>query len=243
MKYFILLILIACISCNHVKKITNRQVERSHFKEVQDKDSIAVSEDFTRLQHKYLQDKNKQLVISFFPKASASLEDSVRIIDSNGSMIIHMGANTPSALLYTAAETTAALKDSFARQSDSTVDKLGKKTIKEVETESKATDKQSDRVPWYLVVIGGLLIVTVFYLSWKFFSVPKMVMLVPLACIVLSSCWKSESGVEVQAKYRSLAFAVKVVTVDSCQYVVANTKDGVSVIHKQNCKYCLQRIK
>lgn len=35
---------------------------------------------------------------------------------------------------------------------------------------------------------------------------------------------------------------ISVTEVDSCQYVVANVfGNGVSIIHKQNCKYCLKR--
>lgn len=29
--------------------------------------------------------------------------------------------------------------------------------------------------------------------------------------------------------------------IDSCEYVVANTRAGTSIIHKQNCKFCIAR--
>lgn len=176
MKYFILPVLLSCISCNHVKKITNKQTERSHFKEVQDKDSLAVSEDFIRLQHKYFADRNKSLLVSFFPKASASLNDSLRITDSIGSMIIHMGANTPSTLLYKTSETTAASKDSVVYASDSTLDKSVKKVVKSVAIEKKAIDKKSDRVPWYLIVIVGVLLLIAAVLFRKMTSIPGVQM-------------------------------------------------------------------
>lgn len=176
MKYFILPVLLSCISCNHVKKITNKQTERSHFKEVQDKDSLAVSEDFTRLQHKYFADRNKSLLVSFFPKASALMSDSLRIIDSNGSMIIHMGTNTPSALVYTATETTVASKDSVVYAVDSITDRSVKQVVTAVAIEKKASDKKSDRVPWYLIVIVGVLLLIAAVLFRKMTSIPGVQM-------------------------------------------------------------------
>jgi hypothetical protein len=70
-----------------------------------------------------------------------------------------------------------------------------------------------------------------------------------LLCAVFSSCNKtpqSPNSAEVKTRYTSWSCDVKLVDIDSCEYIVAQTgfKDGgLSIIHKQNCKYCAARSK
>lgn len=68
-----------------------------------------------------------------------------------------------------------------------------------------------------------------------------------LAAGLLFSCEPtSKDGAKSDTKYSSMSFDVKVITVDSCEYIVAQTgtlDGGLSIVHKQNCKYCLNRKK
>lgn len=63
----------------------------------------------------------------------------------------------------------------------------------------------------------------------------------------LSSCEPTaKDGAKSDIKYSSMSCEIKVITVDSCEYIVAQTgfsNGGISIVHKQNCKYCLNRIK
>jgi hypothetical protein len=36
---------------------------------------------------------------------------------------------------------------------------------------------------------------------------------------------------------------IQTITHDDCEYIIVQSTDGVSVVHKQNCKYCLERSK
>jgi hypothetical protein len=50
----------------------------------------------------------------------------------------------------------------------------------------------------------------------------------------------------VENKYSSWASQIKVVDIDSCEYILAQTgtiNGGLSIVHKQNCKYCAARLK
>lgn len=66
-----------------------------------------------------------------------------------------------------------------------------------------------------------------------------------LLCAVFSSCEpQAKDGAKADTKYSSWSCDIKVVEIDSCEYVVAQTgfKDGgLSIVHKQNCKYCAAR--
>jgi len=70
-----------------------------------------------------------------------------------------------------------------------------------------------------------------------------------LLCAVLSSCntdVEKEKGSADVASVQSWGWSanVKIITVDSCQYVVAETgtsNGGISIIHKQNCTFCHNR--
>jgi hypothetical protein len=51
---------------------------------------------------------------------------------------------------------------------------------------------------------------------------------------------------DVQTRYTSWSCDIKVLNIDDCEYIVAQTgfKDGgLSIVHKQNCKYCDARSK
>lgn len=50
----------------------------------------------------------------------------------------------------------------------------------------------------------------------------------------------------VKSKYSSYSCDIKVVDVDSCEYIVGQTgfsNGGLCIVHKQNCKYCAARSK
>jgi len=36
---------------------------------------------------------------------------------------------------------------------------------------------------------------------------------------------------------------VRVIDIDSCEYIVSTRNDAISTIHKQNCKFCAERSK
>lgn len=55
---------------------------------------------------------------------------------------------------------------------------------------------------------------------------------------------KKEGRVEI--KYSTFSYDVSIIEIDNCEYIFAKTGDyqgGVSIIHKQNCKFCINRIK
>ena len=74
-----------------------------------------------------------------------------------------------------------------------------------------------------------------------------------LCCILLFFCWvfsgcaqSVEEEKEVETKYESWGCYIEVLTVDNCEYVVAkagSVKGGVAITHKQNCKFCAERLK
>ena len=74
-------------------------------------------------------------------------------------------------------------------------------------------------------------------------------LLLAASILILASCNDYESKFKrpertddlVKSKYTSWVLDVKVLTIDSCEYIVAQTgrqDGGVSIIHKQNCKHC-----
>lgn len=68
-----------------------------------------------------------------------------------------------------------------------------------------------------------------------------------LLCAVFYSCEPvSKDGAKSDTKYMSYSCDVKVITVDSCEYIVAQTgsiRGGLSIVHKQNCKFCVAQLK
>lgn len=68
-----------------------------------------------------------------------------------------------------------------------------------------------------------------------------------LLSAVCSSCEPQyKDGLNSNIQYTDWACNAKVITVDSCDYIVAQTgtsDGGLSIIHKQNCKYCIARSK
>jgi hypothetical protein len=69
-----------------------------------------------------------------------------------------------------------------------------------------------------------------------------------LAAGLLSCNEESQTveNVDVEKRYTSYSCEIKVIDIDSCQYIVAQTgfsNGALSVVHKQNCKYCLNRKK
>lgn len=62
--------------------------------------------------------------------------------------------------------------------------------------------------------------------------------------LMLMGCYPSyvEDGVNGETKINSGGLIITVINADSCEYVCATLfQNGVSVIHKQNCKYCKAR--
>ena len=86
----------------------------------------------------------------------------------------------------------------------------------------------------------------------KWFKCSLLQRQAPLAAMLLlaavySSCnenTEQKQGVDVKSKYTSWTCDIKVVDIDSCEYIVAQTgfrDGGLSIVHKQNCKYCATR--
>ena len=74
-----------------------------------------------------------------------------------------------------------------------------------------------------------------------------MIILCTLLFFGMNGC--NESGVDQEPdlnRKSEIGFTSNIIEVDSCQYVVAvknSFNGGVSIIHKQNCKYCIIRTK
>jgi hypothetical protein len=66
-----------------------------------------------------------------------------------------------------------------------------------------------------------------------------------LLAAVFSSCEpQSKDGTKTDTKYTSLACDIKVVTIDSCEYIVWGGSHGeIGYAHKGNCKFCAERSK
>lgn len=69
-----------------------------------------------------------------------------------------------------------------------------------------------------------------------------------LFCIIFVSCDSNEGQKNEypspKIKYENNAYSIKIIDVDSCEYLLANTGTiggGISIIHKENCKYCKTR--
>lgn len=71
----------------------------------------------------------------------------------------------------------------------------------------------------------------------------KLVVLVAVElCLIMGSCTKDQRPqqlVENQNRkvvIEGFSYNVEVVTIDSCEYILANGAERISIIHKQNCK-------
>ena len=74
---------------------------------------------------------------------------------------------------------------------------------------------------------------------------PATLAAILMLAAVFSSCESTtKDGASSNTKYSSWSCDVKVITVDSCEYIVAQTgtmDGGLSIVHKQNCKFCAGR--
>jgi hypothetical protein len=80
--------------------------------------------------------------------------------------------------------------------------------------------------------------------SWGLTTSAKIATILLLAAVFSSCEPQSKDGTKTDTKYTSLACDIKVVTIDSCEYIVAQAgriDGGLSIVHKQNCKYCAGR--
>jgi hypothetical protein len=66
-----------------------------------------------------------------------------------------------------------------------------------------------------------------------------------LFAVLIAGCDRNQSHVRVRMEPEQLhttdKCVVRVVTIDGCQYIIAQTgwaDGGMSIIHKQNCRYC-----
>jgi hypothetical protein len=77
------------------------------------------------------------------------------------------------------------------------------------------------------------------------FTTSAQIAAILMLAAVFSSCEpQSKDGTKTDKKYTSWACDIKVVTIDSCEYIVAQASridGGLSIVHKQNCKYCAGR--
>jgi len=68
-----------------------------------------------------------------------------------------------------------------------------------------------------------------------------------LVALILASCnntpiKEEENGIEIVTKASwGHDVYVQLIEVDSCEYLVSTRQEAISVIHKQNCKYCAVR--
>ncbi len=70
----------------------------------------------------------------------------------------------------------------------------------------------------------------------------KKVTMVAITLLAFISCGQiAQQSLETPPSKENIGLEVHVI--DSCEYITYHPPlcDGVSVIHKQNCKYCLQR--
>ena len=62
--------------------------------------------------------------------------------------------------------------------------------------------------------------------------------------LALVGCREYQQPLNTTTEFHQLGEIVKVINIDSCEYIFASTDmmdGGVSIVHKQNCKYCKQR--
>jgi len=78
----------------------------------------------------------------------------------------------------------------------------------------------------------------------KFIPSAQIAAILMLAAVFSSCEPTAKDGASSNTKYSSWSCDVKVITVDSCEYIVAQTgtmNGGLSIVHKQNCKFCAGR--
>lgn len=75
-------------------------------------------------------------------------------------------------------------------------------------------------------------------------------LIIIILLVFISSCTEQETNAKENYKiiYSKTTIQVhtyvRTIEQDSCQYIlVNNSNDGVSIIHKNNCKYCIERNK
>ena len=77
----------------------------------------------------------------------------------------------------------------------------------------------------------------------------KKVFLFALAAVMMAGCGgdakNPQEGSEQEQEYKLSTFSnvVKVVNIDSCEYIISHVNSGQVVVHKQNCRFCEQRRK
>ena len=68
-----------------------------------------------------------------------------------------------------------------------------------------------------------------------------------LVAVIFCGCGNEnskEKEVEINTKASwAIDVYVRLIEVDSCEYIVSTRNDAISTIHKQNCKFCAERSK
>jgi len=68
-----------------------------------------------------------------------------------------------------------------------------------------------------------------------------------LVAVIFCGCGNEnskEKEVEINTKASwGIDVYVRLIEVDSCEYIVSTRNDAISTIHKQNCKFCAERSK
>ncbi len=68
-----------------------------------------------------------------------------------------------------------------------------------------------------------------------------------LVAVIFCGCGNEnpkEKEIEINTKASwGIDVYVRLIEVDSCEYIVSTRNDAISTIHKQNCKFCAERSK
>ena len=68
-----------------------------------------------------------------------------------------------------------------------------------------------------------------------------------LVAVIFCGCGEQspkEKEVDINTKASwGIDVYVRLIEVDSCEYIVSTRNDAISTIHKQNCKFCAERSK
>jgi len=61
-----------------------------------------------------------------------------------------------------------------------------------------------------------------------------------LAAVAVGACENNENSAE-KKEYETISGNIKVVAIDSCEYIISPVYAGYHIIHKQNCSFCKSR--
>ena len=68
-----------------------------------------------------------------------------------------------------------------------------------------------------------------------------MKIIIIIIAVLAASCAKVQNDRDFEVTGTSAAESVKIITVDSCEYITWNSGYGGGICHHENCKFCKQR--